>query len=355
MKCTFISVVILIFISSGAFAQDSTRIETPVRKFMPVVQVFGIASYDIPDHYYRYWIDRAFMGFQYKFNEKWSTKVLIDRGSPTTVGLITVTDSAGTQHYVTNSAHEGAYYTMYLKLATVRWNLSDRFSLEGGVILQNHYIPQDRFWGLRYVTQTFADRYYGIPPTDLGFIGYYRISRILSVDAALTNGEGPRFNQDVFGKVKLAGGISIDPSEKIKFRIFYHRKSCGEPAAATEHFFSTFTGIHITQRFRMSLEYDAIENLYNTTDLNSSGYSVYGIHGIGKKMEIFGRFDRLLYNGPADPDNVIGNGMALISGISINPVKGLSFSLNYQYFTPDDPEYYSDNQVRLSMEVNPEF
>ena len=105
----------------------------------------------------------------------------------------------------------------------------------------------------------------------------------------------------------------------------------------------------------MGLEYNGIRNLFSVVNLNSTGYSVYGIYSIGKNTELFGRFDRLRYRGVSDPGSVPGDGMGLITGISLSPAKGLSFSLNYQYFTPDDEDLKCINQLRLSMNVSPEF
>ena len=131
-------------------AQDTANIfNFDFNKFKPIVQVFCSASYDFENNNYGYSFSRAHLGFQYQFNDKWSAKIIIDRGRATSVGTLTVTDSAGNQLRVQNSSKEGAYYTMFLKFASLQWKVSDKLTLEGGAVLQNHYITQERLWGFR--------------------------------------------------------------------------------------------------------------------------------------------------------------------------------------------------------------
>lgn len=63
--------------------------------------------------------------------------------------------------------------------------------------------------GYRFVAQTFQDKYWKIPSTDLGFIARYKINDFISVDAAMTNGEGPRVARDINGKGKKSFAYRI--------------------------------------------------------------------------------------------------------------------------------------------------
>jgi len=244
---------------------------------------------------------------------------------------------------------EGAYYTMFLKFASLQWKVNDKLSLEGGAILQNHYITQERFWGLRYVAQTFQDLYWHIPSSDLGFIAYYKLNKTFSFDAAITNGEGPRVKQDAFGKIKMAGGLNINPTEKIQTRIFYHNRQSGIDSTATEQMLSFFIGVKPSAKFRLGAEFNYMKNLDNNKDLNSLGYSVYSTFKI-HETEVFVRFDRLLYEESAINNlAVLGNGNTLMGGVSYSPVKGVQLSLNYQAWLPDD-DAKPQNRVLFSME-----
>ena len=291
------------------------------------------------------------LGFQYKFNEKWSSKIIIDRGRATSAGEITVTDEGGNILTVQNSSKEGAYYTMFLKFASLQWKVNDKFTLEGGAILQNHYITQERFWGFRYVAQTFQDLYWKIPSSDSGFIATYKWNNILSVDAAITNGEGPRKVQDVFGKVKFAAGIDINPSEKVQTRIFYHNRQSKTNSEKTEQLFSVFAGFKPIPKFRIGVEFNYMANLDNISNINSYGFSFYSAYQLSNKTELFARYDRLLNEAP---DNITTSnkkdGNTIMGGISHSPVKGVNISLNYQGWLPDETTNPNENSILLSME-----
>ena len=218
-RFSFCILLLSLFAVSVLNAQETNNIFN-FNKQKPIVQIFGTAKFDAQTNHYSYSFGRAHLGFQYQFNKKWNAKIIIDRGRPTSVGEISVTDTNGNMLTVQNTSKEGAYYTMFLKFASLQWKVNDKLSLEGGAILQNHYITQECFWGLRYVAQTFQDLYWHIPSSDLGFIAAYKFNSVFSVDAAITNGEGPRKVQDAFGKVKFAGGIDVNPTEKIQTRVF---------------------------------------------------------------------------------------------------------------------------------------
>jgi len=352
MKRTLnITILLLLLSSLASKAQDSTNVyDFDFHKLRPFVQVFGTASYNIDENKYEYGFGRAHLGFQYQFNEKWNAKIILDRGRATSVGEITVADTNGTMQTVQNTSKEGAYYTMFLKFASLQWKVNDKLSLLGGAILQNHYITQERFWGLRYVAQTFQDLYWHIPSSDLGFIAYYKLNKTFSFDAAITNGEGPRVKQDAFGKIKMAGGLNINPTEKIQTRIFYHNRQSGIDSTATEQMLSFFIGVKPSAKFRLGAEFNYMKNLENNKDLNSLGYSVYSTFKIHEKTEVFVRFDRLLYEEPAINNlAVLGNGNTLMGGVSYSPVKGVQLSLNYQAWLPDD-DAKPQNRVLFSME-----
>ena len=328
----------------STFAQP----ENNSKKFKPIVQVFGTAAYNFNASIFNYGIGRAHLGFSYSYNENWSAKIIIDRGRPTTIGQIIVTDSAGNVLSVQNPSKEGAFYTMFLKFASLKWKLNDKLSIEGGAILQNHYITQERFWGLRYVAQTFQDMYWFIPSSDLGFIAYYKINDKFSFDAALTNGEGPRVNQDALGKIKYATGFNFNPSSGIKSRIYYHYKQSAENDALVEQLFSIFIGVKTEHRSRIGGEFNYMSNLKSVRGLNSYGFSIYGAYVFSDSFELFARFDRLIYDIPKEnPLFIFGNGYNLIGGVSYSPVKDVNLSINYQGWLPDNNT--SQNRILLSM------
>ena len=356
MKCKMknrVNITILFFlvVSFGLNAQDTAKVNKfDLHKLKPVVQLFGTASYNFENNNYGYSFGRAHLGFQYQFNEKWNAKIIIDRGRATSVGEITVTDADGNILTVQNNSKEGAYYTMFLKFASLQWIVNDKLTLESGAILQNHYITQERFWGLRYVAQTFQDLYWHIPSSDLGFIADYKFNKFFSVDVAITNGEGPRKVQDAFGKVKIAGGMDFNTAEKFQARVFYHNRQSKTNSEETEQLFSVFAGFKSNTKFRIGGEFNFIENLDNISNLNSYGFSLYSAYSVTNKTEIFARYDRLLYEASDNLSTSNNNGNSIMGGISHSPVKGVNISLNYQGWLTDEKTDQYKNSIQLSME-----
>lgn len=318
-------------------------------KIIPIVQVFGAAAYDVGNNHYGYSFGRAHLGFQYQFDDKWSAKMILDRGRPTTINEITVADTTGNMLNVDYSSKEGSYYTMWLKFASLKWQVNDAFLLKGGAILQNHYITQERFWGFRYIAQTFQDLYWHIPSTDLGFMACYKINDVFAVDAAVTNGEGSRVKQDVFGKVKLAGGLDFNPTDKIQTRIYYHNKPSGFANEGMEQMFSVFTGIRAKENFRIGGEFNYMQNLNNNMQLDSYGFSFYAAWEFIERTNIFARYDKLFYDKTANI-NPFMNGNTIMSGITYSPLEKINLSLNYQGWIPDDQDSDYENHVLMSME-----
>ena len=222
-----VAISFILFAWLNIHAQQDTTFESHGN---PIIQVFGVADYNATedaDKGYGFGFGRAHLGYQYLFDRDWSAKIILDRGRPTSVGEITVNDTAGNELNVTQSVQEGSYYTMTLKFATLTWQVTPKLRIEGGGILQNHYITQERFWGYRYVAKTFQDRYFHTPSGDLGFIAYYRLNETFALDAALTNGEGFRSDQDPYGKVKTAAGLDLTPGNHFQSRIYYDHQPSG--------------------------------------------------------------------------------------------------------------------------------
>ena len=316
----------------------------------PIVQVFGTAAYDVENNHYGYSFGRAHLGFQYRINEAWSAKMILDRGRPTTIDGIEVTDTAGNMLNADYSAKEGSYYTMWLKFASLRWQVNDRLSLVGGALLQNHYITQERFWGFRYVAQTFQDLYWHIPSTDLGFRANYKINDVFSIDAALTNGEGPRTKQDALGKIKNAAGLNFNPGNKFQSRIYYHNRAAGNDSLSIEQMFSVFAGYKFSHKFRVGGEFNYMDNLDNINKMDSYGFSVYSAYNIAESILLFARYDRLMYEAENVLPIALADGNTLIGGLSYCPVKGINLSVNYQGWLPSAENNKLENNILFSME-----
>ena len=326
-------------------------------KGKPIIQVFTNFDYNATkdaQKQFAFWIGRAHFGYEYQFNKQFSGKIVLDAGRPTTIGVIEVKDTSGNNLPVTNSSKEGSYYTITLKFASLEWKPNEHFRVQAGAVLQNHYITQEKFWGYRYLAETFQDRYYKIPSSDLGCIVYIKPNELFGFDVALTNGEGFRFDQDAYGDVKLAAGIDFKPVKGLQTRLFYdYTKSDNPSKPAVQQLLSFFAGYKFKNMFRIGGEYNYRFNHLNISNQDLFGYSFYGSIHFKKKFDYFMRFDQLMSNtklGATQEWNYNADGKAIITGIQYTPVSGINLSLNYQGFMPENNNTNFQHHILFSFE-----
>jgi len=350
-------IIVMFFLLANTLVGFSQKDSTFKPSGKPIIQVFGNFDYNATkdvDKKYGFWFGRAHFGYEYQFSKQFSGKIIIDAGRPTTIGTISVADTSGNNLAVTNTSKDGAYYTMNLKFASIEWKPLEIFIIQMGAVLQNHYITQEKFWGYRYVAETFQDRYYKMPSSDLGFIAYTKPNDKIGFDVAITNGEGFRFDQDNYGDVKLAAGFDFNPIKGLQTRIFYDYTKSKNPAKpAEQQLFSAFAGYKHSDNYRFGAEYNYRKNHLNISNQDLFGFSIYGSVRFHKKFEYFARYDNLNSNrktGDAHVWNYNNDGQAIISGVHFSPVKNIHFSLNYQGFLPKNTDLNMQQHVLLSFE-----
>jgi hypothetical protein len=321
------------------------------------VQVFGNFDYNATkdaQKQYGFWFGRAHFGYEYQFSQQFSGKIIIDAGRPTTVGQIQVADPMGNDLDVTNSSKEGSYYTMTLKFASLEWKPNNFVKFQMGGVLQNHYITQEKFWGYRYLSPTFQDRYFGIPSSDLGVISYFTINKIIGFDLAITKGEGFRFDQDPYGDIKLAAGLDFNPTEGLQTRLFYDYTSSQNPTKPAEQkLLSAFVGYKYQNDFRIGGEYNYRINHLNINNHNLFGFSLYSSYRVAERVELFARFDQLESNTLSGEQNgwyFNSTGNAWITGVHYKPVKGINLSVNYQGWSPENKDLAFQHHILFSFE-----
>ncbi|MDZ7634403.1 MAG: hypothetical protein U5L72_08200 [Bacteroidales bacterium] len=350
----YIFLLLLLLITRIGYAQADTTFK-PAGNVL--VQVINRTLYETSGESYKYgmYINRAHIGYRYQFGPKWSGTVIVDAGRPTVFGNLSVKDTSGNNLQNSYTYKEGSYYAMTLKFSYIEFNPSPQIKLQAGGILQNHYITQEKFWGYRYVLETFNDRYLSIPSADLGFIGYFSPLPWFSFDAALTNGEGFRFNQDSYGKVKYAAGVDIKPVKNWITRFYYDNSTSGDPAMpATQQLLSLFSGYRLPGVFRLGAEYNWHLNHGNLENSDLYGLSVYGSYEMNKSFELFARYDHLRSNklsGTNDTWHYTDDGKAYIAGIHFIPVSSISLSLSYLGWQPADNSLNFRSAVALSFRI----
>ncbi len=321
-----------------------------------IIQVINRTLYQTDGSTGRFgmYINRAHFGYSYQFAQRWTGTMVLDAGRPTVFGNLDIRDSLGNAVTTTYSYKEGSYYTTTLKFSYLEYKPASSLKIQAGGILQNHYITQEKFWGYRYILETFQDKYFGTPSADLGFIGYFSPLDWLSIDAALTNGEGFRLNQDNKGNVKYATGIDIKPSANLISRVYYDNALSPDPLRpATQQLLSGFLAYRLPGFFRIGAEYNYHVNHAFLKNLDLHGLSVFGSYEWKENCEFFGRCDLVRANIPGDIDVdgvYIPEGKAFITGVHVVPAAKISLSLSYQAWLPADDALDVGNTLALSFE-----
>lgn len=352
-----IILLILAVIISNTFILAQSNADSIVNKGKPIIQVFGNFDYNATKNIqkeYEFWFGRAHFGYEYQYSKELSGKIIIDAGRPTKIENITVKDSLGNDLLVTYKSNDGAYYTMNLKFASIQWKPSDYFKIQIGAVLLNHYMTQERFWGYRYIAETFQDRYYKMPSSDLGFITYIKANDNIGFDFALVNGEGFRSEQDSYGDIKIALGYDYIPIKELQTRLYYEYHHPKDPLKSAEmQLFSIFAGYKLVEKFRIGAEYNYRKNHLNKPNQDLFGYSIYGSYNISKNVEYFLRYDNLSSNKKDNQTyewNYNSDGKAIITGFHFNPVKNINLSLNYQGFISNNSNINYKHHFLMSFE-----
>lgn len=230
-------------------------------------------------------MNTALLGGKVNFGSK--VNVILSYDVTKTTGDITVKDSS--QNTMQVSWYKGSDYTAFLKQAEINYKPFKSLELAIGQLLNEQYLTvQDIFWGYRYVSTTFQERYkYGFP-ADFGFRMAYNINK-LRLSATVSNGEGPLYRQDSKGLLMYALNVEYKPGQQWIFKVYgdvYPDHTCRQTL-------SLFAGYSI-EKFRMGIESCWVQNdLWNTSN-NYEGYSGFVSCKLNKKWTVFVREDYLV-------------------------------------------------------------
>lgn len=327
----YFTVFILLIYGAGLHAGDSTRIELPGKITAKLFCNFH--SYiNTGNNALAFEIGRAYFGYEHKISENFDACVKLDIGSPEDLS-----EYSRIRRY--------AYFkNAYLKFKHA--NLTSYF----GIIDLYHFKLQENFWGRRYIEKSFSDRYRLGNTADLGWMVNYDFKKWLSADFTIMNGEGYSDLQND-NTLKTGAGVTLRPVQDFTFRIYgdYSSKS------AEQYTIASFAGYERKDRYSFGLEYNhRFHDDYNS-GYDKFGYSVYGSVTVIKKVQLFGRVERLFSNKLPDteiPWNLGDDGSAVIGGIEYSPVKYVKIALNYQDWYPYAKNETNKQLIYLNMEIN---
>jgi hypothetical protein len=268
-------------------------------------------------------VSRAYFGYQYLATDNFSALIRIEIGNPAELA-----PGSTSRRY--------AYY----RDASITYS-KDKLFITLGITGTKLFDYQQKFWGKRYIANTYQSiNGYGFV-ADLGIVAGYKLNDVVEVDMTLMNGEGYSSMQ-LDNNLKPSIGLTITPVKNIYLRAysdFIHKDSIWQ---STNVAFIGFKNEKITLGAEVSFK--------SNIDLND-GHDAWGFSttcgvNLTKKLELFTRFDYAsseVVSGDGSIWNLANDGIFLIPGFQYTFNKYVKIALDYQAtFPADDAKPFSD-------------
>ncbi len=318
MRIFILSALLCIGFSSGSlYAQNEENKNDFTVTGTPVITVFANyhAGIGESNHISGFELTRAYLGYQFKLTPSLSGKVIVDAGI------------APAEDFLVAQKRE-----VVLKNAMLTWQ-EKGFTTNGGLIGLLQFGVQEKFWGCRYIAQSFQDLYKMGPSADLGVTAAYKFLPWLEADVSFTNGEGYK-NLNMDNKYRYGLGTTLKIRDRFLFRIYgdIYQQSLQEENQQTLALF----GGYRTDRFSIGAEYNYQRNNQWVNGNDYYGYSVYTTVPVHKKWKLIARFDHIDSNNKDNLSWSAFTGEMVIAGIEFEPLKQLKITPNYKYFRDFD-------------------
>ena len=286
-------------------------------KGQPHFKVFWNYHYDYTENTEQvsaFELTRVYLGYKYKFDDKFSAKITYDIGK----------NDAGSNH------------TAFIKIAQLDYKINPSVKISMGLIGGKQYKDQENHWGYRYIYKMLQDENKFGPSADLGINAEFKISKILMANLFVVNGEGYKNLQDDDGNQRFGMSLIYNPLKKLTTKFYYDTHASENSKSLNNIAF--FAG-YKTDSWRIGAEYNKMENgtNYKTAidDHNLDGISFYGSYVFNNKVEIFARFDEISSNiltGHDNSWNYNKDGALMLLGVQYIAAKGVKFSVNSRNF-----------------------
>jgi hypothetical protein len=255
-------------------------------------------------------LNRAYLGYNFLPGGNFSGSVIVNIGSPDEL-------SSGSVH---------RRYA-YCREASLSWT-NDRINISFGITGTRIFNYQQKFWGKRYIANTYQSlNGYGFI-ADLGVVMDYKFNDIFTGDISLTNGEGYSELQ-LDNAVKTSVGLTITPTKQLAIRVY---GDINRPMGILQSTLVGFAGFK-NDLVTVGAEVSFKSNLDLTHGHNAWGVSGTGAISVTKKSELFVRYDystSVLVPDETKKWNYKKDGTFLIAGVQHTFSQNVKMALNYQ-------------------------
>ena len=306
-----------------------TVLSVTAQEGKPSVKVFSNFNYNLTTvegetAFKEFEIKRAYLGYQYNFDDELSAKITFDVG-----------------------VDDGSAYTAFLKIAALSWKASDKLTLNFGQVGTKNFKFQEKSWGNRYIAKSVQDEHKWASSADAGLTTDYKVSNNLSIDAQVLNGEGHKNSQEENGLLRGGFGITYTMSDKIALRLHKDitpRNTYGDNDAS-QHI-NALAIAYNGSSFSLGAEKSRMMNASNILDNKKDLLSVFGNYTLSEKYSFFGRYDNLA----SEEDwNLENDGDYTAFGIARKMAKGVNLSVNIQSWTGAEENAETERTLFLNL------
>lgn len=264
-------------------------------------------------------LKRAYLGYSYKIDDNFSTKITLDVGN--------------------NSS--GSAYTTFLKIASLTWKPMTNTTVNMGMIGTKNFKFMEKSWGRRYIEKSALDKEKWANSADLGVSLDYKVFNNFTIDGQILNGEGYKNTQDEDGLMRVGFGGTYKLSN-FSIRVFRDIKSCACTDINQE--ITTAAVSYSNNQLNIGFETDMMANSNNIENEDREIMSVYGSYKISERYTLFGRYDDYTSENSWDED-----GTYIIAGVEAQLTKGVKAAANIRQ-TTNDINDVKDNSFYLNLE-----
>lgn len=324
-RSTIILIFIIISISDVCRGQEADKF-TPYAKPVALVFTNFSSAFNRDGNTNSFGITRSYLGFEYFFSKKFSSRVVTDIADPGAGGLQMV------------GIIKNAYFLYQEKKISARL----------GMIGLNQFSLQEKQWGYRYVYKSFQDAYNFGPSADLGAAFEYAPVEFISFDVSLLNGEGFR-KQQSDSSLKAAFGATLKPGNGFVLRGYYDFMK----RRYAQESYSVYAGWS-NAKYKTGIEYNWQKNNSLLNNHDFSGMSAYASVNLSEKFSVFARYDYLgsaTVTGEDNPWNYNKDGQMFITGFDFTPVKGIKIAPTWFGWSPHNSAKPFTSTAALNVEI----
>jgi hypothetical protein len=299
----------------------------------PIAEIFADFHYNLDDSLKTtgFGLNRAQFGYNFLPTGYFSGTIIVNIGVPEDL-------AAGSVH------RRYAYF----REASITY-AKDKLNMSFGITTTRLFDFQQKFWGKRYIANTYQSiNGYGFV-ADLGVVMDYKFNDVVTADVTIMNGEGYSDLQ-LDNSLRTSAGVTISPVKPLAIRLY---GDISRPHGVLQYTLIGFAG-YKNELITIGAEASYKSNLDMLEGHDAWGLSATGSVSLSKKTEIFVRYDystSVIAHGDILEWNYNNDGRFAVYGFQYTFNPNFRIAIDYQGTFPTD----SGKQVSDAIFLNLHF